>query len=408
MRLGSLLLLLLLVATPTHADNTNRFAPLEVSLVGGKVLRGKVKLRKKKLQVGAKKVAFGKVAGIRDVFPPGEARLAELREQYRRKLERDSPQDAASWVKLGRWARKRELTAEARDAFGKAVEIDPDSEGARSGLGQLQADDGTWTDGKAVVADRLAGLAVDDLAGRLELARFAVKQHLRESGFDVLAAVLARDAFHKGALKLMRPLAARVRANTALSLPVRGLWRVNNDKTRHHQRCCSSVFALDLVCVDEEGQQSRGTGRDLEDHLSFGQPFYAAAAGRVVQVQNDFPDLPVGTLGAAAQNNGVGIDHGGEEYTWYFHAQRGSIQLKVGDQVEQGQLLGRIGNSGKSNIPHLHFAVSYRGYLSIPWACGGYALVAADGTRIPVEAACPREGWTLETRPAGVDGSDAR
>jgi len=36
----------------------------------------------------------------------------------------------------------------------------------------------------------------------------------------------------------------------------------------------------------------------------------------------------------------------------------GSVQVKVGDKVELGQQLGRVGNSGRSTGPHIHFQVS--------------------------------------------------
>jgi murein DD-endopeptidase MepM/ murein hydrolase activator NlpD len=37
------------------------------------------------------------------------------------------------------------------------------------------------------------------------------------------------------------------------------------------------------------------------------------------------------------------------------HLQPGSLQVKLGDKVKAGQVLARLGNSGNSDAPHLHF-----------------------------------------------------
>jgi murein DD-endopeptidase MepM/ murein hydrolase activator NlpD len=41
----------------------------------------------------------------------------------------------------------------------------------------------------------------------------------------------------------------------------------------------------------------------------------------------------------------------------YFHLQRGSVQVSLGERVRRGQLLARSGNTGYSSAPHLHFGV---------------------------------------------------
>ena len=41
----------------------------------------------------------------------------------------------------------------------------------------------------------------------------------------------------------------------------------------------------------------------------------------------------------------------------YFHLERGSVQVRVGERVARGQRLARSGNTGFSTAPHLHFGV---------------------------------------------------
>ncbi len=47
----------------------------------------------------------------------------------------------------------------------------------------------------------------------------------------------------------------------------------------------------------------------------------------------------------------------GSAYVFYAHLQPGSILVREGQRVRRGQVLGRLGNSGNSVGPHLHFHV---------------------------------------------------
>ena len=58
--------------------------------------------------------------------------------------------------------------------------------------------------------------------------------------------------------------------------------------------------------------------------------------------------------------NLVVLDLGSGLFAFYAHLQPGSIRVKAGDKVQKGQVIGRVGNSGNGNAPHLHFQVSDR------------------------------------------------
>ena len=53
--------------------------------------------------------------------------------------------------------------------------------------------------------------------------------------------------------------------------------------------------------------------------------------------------------------NYVILDLGPGRFALYAHLQPGSLKVKLGDKVMAGEALARLGNSGNSDAPHLHF-----------------------------------------------------
>lgn len=75
-----------------------------------------------------------------------------------------------------------------------------------------------------------------------------------------------------------------------------------------------------------------------------------------------------------AYGNFVIIDHGQGVSSCYAHMQDGSMKVAVGDKVQQGQPIGKVGDTGYSTAPHLHFEIRIdgattnpmNGYISLP------------------------------------------
>jgi len=57
----------------------------------------------------------------------------------------------------------------------------------------------------------------------------------------------------------------------------------------------------------------------------------------------------------AVCGNYIVIDHGNGEYSAYAHLKEGSITKKSGDKVKRGEAIAKLGNTGHSTAPHLHF-----------------------------------------------------
>ena len=90
---------------------------------------------------------------------------------------------------------------------------------------------------------------------------------------------------------------------------------------------------------------------------SAGIPVVAAASGTVVTAYS----------GWRGYGHTVVIDHGNGIKTRYAHMYPGSITVRVGQRVYQGQQIGRIGSTGNSTGPHLHFEMLVNGYKVNPY-----------------------------------------
>ena len=89
-------------------------------------------------------------------------------------------------------------------------------------------------------------------------------------------------------------------------------------------------------------------------------PVIAAKAGTVIYPtdtsQTQFADNGhYGSKDGGGYGNYVIIQHDNDTYTLYGHLAQNSITVKAGDTVSQGQVIGKLGHSGSSTGPHLHF-----------------------------------------------------
>ena len=94
------------------------------------------------------------------------------------------------------------------------------------------------------------------------------------------------------------------------------------------------------------------TGVDIAGSGCNGDPVVAAAAGTVIKATY-----------SNAYGNYIVIDHGGGITTLYAHSSK--LLVKAGDKVSAGQEIMKVGTTGYSTGPHLHFEVREDGkYLN--------------------------------------------
>ncbi|NOU94605.1 peptidoglycan DD-metalloendopeptidase family protein [Paenibacillus sp. LMG 31456] len=82
-------------------------------------------------------------------------------------------------------------------------------------------------------------------------------------------------------------------------------------------------------------------------------PIYASAKGTAITVGYD-----------KFHGHNIVIDHGNGVRTWYMHLN--SILVESGDRIEPGQQIGKLGTSGRSTGPHLHYEILHNGKSTDP------------------------------------------
>lgn len=135
-------------------------------------------------------------------------------------------------------------------------------------------------------------------------------------------------------------------------------WARRQGVTDNFQR-----YAVDLVVVDSQGHAYRGSGRRNEDFFGWGAPVRAPGDGVIVATNDGQSDNDEvgdenrwkGKTIESAGGNFVLIRHDAGEFSLIEHMQQKSVTVRVGERVHAGQLIGRVGNSGSSLMPHVHY-----------------------------------------------------
>jgi Peptidase family M23 len=133
------------------------------------------------------------------------------------------------------------------------------------------------------------------------------------------------------------------------------------------------TFAVDWAKVKND-RLFDGDGKKVEQYFGFGEDVYAVADATVVSIHDGMPDQPPFVVMAPKSTsdyggNNVTLEIAPNVFAWYAHLRQGSLTVKVGDVVKTGTPIAKLGNTGPSEGPHLHFGV-----LDKPDAIAGRSL----------------------------------
>lgn len=193
--------------------------------------------------------------------------------------------------------------------------------------------------------------------------------------------------------------------------PLRGgRWVAGNGLfAPHHRRSFNAVagreslaqrFAIDWLLLGPDGRFFQSDASANADFAGYGADIIAVADGVVSAVIEGRPDNlgrnPISGRTVSLDTltgNTVILDIGGGQFALYAHLQPGSIKVRPGARVKAGQALARLGNSGNSDVPHLHFqltdANSPLGAEGIPFAFTAFTQTGVMQGLSPLDTGRP-------------------
>lgn len=131
----------------------------------------------------------------------------------------------------------------------------------------------------------------------------------------------------------------------------------NDTIINYHYAHPAQKYALDIVKLNSWGLRARGLlPKSPIDYFILGEPIFSPTEGTILEAVDGLEDLnpPDRDPQNPAGNHIVIQPKGTDLYILLAHLQKGSISVKPGEYVKQGQQLGCAGNSGNTSEPHLH------------------------------------------------------
>jgi biotin carboxyl carrier protein len=143
------------------------------------------------------------------------------------------------------------------------------------------------------------------------------------------------------------------------------------------------TFAIDWAKV-KNGRIFDGDGSKNEQHYAFEQDVLAVADGTVVSIQDGKPETTPNQAMVPETKKDYGGNHvilkiAPNVFALYEHLHTGSVAVKVGDVVKAGAPLAKIGNTGPSLGPHLHYSLAdkpdFFSGRALPFVFDSFAMV---------------------------------
>jgi hypothetical protein len=149
-----------------------------------------------------------------------------------------------------------------------------------------------------------------------------------------------------------------------------------------HRIETAETFAVDWALIKGDRVYEED-GSKNEQFYAYGADVLAVANGKVISIQDGKPDTTPNKVITPKTKSDFGgnqimLEIAPNVFAVYEHLQPGSLRVKIGEAVKVGATLAKIGNTGPSLGPHLHFGLLDRPDIftgrSLPFVIDSYTL----------------------------------
>ena len=149
-------------------------------------------------------------------------------------------------------------------------------------------------------------------------------------------------------------------------LPFLGTWYIEyggtTKATSHSWNIPGQRYAYDFE-IRKDNLPQHDDQTKCENYYSYLENIYAPADGWVVDLVNKYEnthiteDRKIINDCPEPKGNYIILKHNHGEYSTICHLEKDTFEVSLGEVVKEGQLLGKVGNSGNTQGPHIHFQV---------------------------------------------------
>lgn len=149
-------------------------------------------------------------------------------------------------------------------------------------------------------------------------------------------------------------------------LPMKDVWYVEyggiTKENSHSWDIISQRYAYDFE-IRKENLPYHNDYKNKENFYSYNKEIIAPLDGWIVDIENIYDDTkilegrPIVCDAKDPRGNYIIIKHLNNEYSLIDHIKKDSFKVQIGDIVKEGQIIAKVGNSGNTEGPHIHFQV---------------------------------------------------